>query len=128
MINANLRRNFAHWWKAGLKIALSFVGAGVFYALWLAAFLLTMEWIAAPLRAVLWVLAPVVTAAGFTAGLAIFERRAGGGLLRIFVWPLIGCMVGAGAVIWFGPMLIVFGMFGAGTASVVLREVMRLKG
>lgn len=128
MIRNATRRSFAHWWQAGLKIALSILGAGVSYSLWLAVFLLTMEWIAAPLRAVVWVLAPVVTAAGFTAGIAILERRAGGGLLRIFVWPLIGCMAGAGAVIWVGPMLIVFGMFGAGTASVVLREVMRPDG
>jgi hypothetical protein len=31
--------------------------------------------------------------------------------------------MGAAAVFWFGPMLIVFGMFAAGMASLVLREV-----
>jgi hypothetical protein len=40
------------------------------------------------------------------------------------IWPLIGCSLGAAAVFWFGPMLIVFGMFVAGTASVVVREVL----
>jgi hypothetical protein len=37
---------------------------------------------------------------------------------------MIGCAIGAAVVYWFGPMLIVFGMFAAGTASVALREVM----
>ena len=36
---------------------------------------------------------------------------------------MIGCALGAVAVIWFGPMLIVFGMFVAGTASIALREM-----
>ena len=48
------------------------------------------------------------------------------GFSRILVWPLIGCAVGAGIVYWFGPMLIVFGMFVAGTASVALRETVIL--
>ena len=42
---------------------------------------------------------------------------------HILLWPLSGCAVGAGVVYWFGPMLIVFGMFAAGTASVIIREV-----
>ena len=41
---------------------------------------------------------------------------------RIFLWPLIGCTVGAVCVFWFGPMLIVFGMFGLGTLSIAVRE------
>ena len=43
--------------------------------------------------------------------------------LRILVWPLVGCSLGAAAVFWFVPMLIGFGMCIGGTASVVLREV-----
>jgi hypothetical protein len=68
----------------------------------------------------------VTTAAGFALGVTIVERLTRTSrtrFLRIFVWPLIGCALGAGAVYWFGPMLIVFGMFAVGAASIVLREV-----
>jgi hypothetical protein len=74
----------------------------------------------------LWLLAPVITAAGFATGIAIMERRAEKkrpSFLRILIWPLIGCAAGAGIVYWFGPMLIVFVMLAAGTASMTLREV-----
>ena len=73
-----------------------------------------------------WLSAPVVTAAGFAAGAALGERLTRvreARFWRILPWPLVGCAVGAGAVYWFGPMLIVFGMFAAGTASVLVREV-----
>ena len=79
----------------------------------------------AVLRGIGWLSAPLVTAAGFAAGLWIVERLLGAArtrFSRIFAWPLVGCALGAAAVFWFGPMLIVFGMFLAGTVSVVLRE------
>ena len=44
--------------------------------------------------------------------------------LATFKWTLIGCTLGAAAVVYFGPMLIVFGMFAAGTASMVVRELL----
>ena len=47
--------------------------------------------------------------------------------LNIFKWSLIGCAIGAGAVVWFGPMLIVFGMFLVGMVSVALREIISLR-
>jgi len=50
-----------------------------------------------------------------------------GKFLNIFKWSLAGCAIGAGSVVWFGPMLIVFGMFLVGTASVALREVVRIR-
>ncbi len=54
----------------------------------------------------------------------VFLVREGGmTFFQIYIWPLIGCSIGAGAVYWFGPMLIVFGMFVVGTASVALREM-----
>ena len=99
--------------------------AGVFYSVWLGAFLLTAGQGSAAMEAVLWLLAPVVTAAGFTTGSVIRGYRSGTDrttFRRVFVWPLAGCVIGAGAVYWFGPMLIVFGMLAAGTLSVVLRE------
>ena len=63
---------------------------------------------------------------GFATGISIHEhvnqvRKVA--FPSVLVWPLLGCAVGAVASYWRGPMLIVFGMFGVGTASVVLREL-----
>ncbi len=77
-------------------------------------------------KALLRLSAPVTTAAGFALGIALFERLAGHSrtaFLRIFLWPLVGCAIGDGVVYWFGPMLIVFAIFAAGTASIAIREV-----
>ena len=70
--------------------------------------------------------APVATALGFGLGSVVGDRiigRRSTPLLRACLWPLAGCVVGAVVVYPFGPMLIVFGMFGLGTAAVVAREV-----
>jgi len=109
-----------------VRIAFSLLGGGVLYFLWMAAFLLTARLDSPAAETVLWLLAPVVTAVGFAAGVATSERLDGTrtGFLRILTWPLVGCALGAGVVYWFGPMLIVFGMLAAGTASVTLREVL----
>jgi len=108
------------------RIILSAVFAGIFYVAWLAVALPVFK-SGAPsvVRAILWLLAPVTTALGFTAGVVIFEMLPGtrkSKILDILKWPLIGCTIGAGVVFGFGPMLIVFGMFAAGTAGIVLRE------
>ena len=61
-------------------------------------------------------------AAGFAVGIMIFERLTKASrtkFFRIFAWPLVGCIIGAVA----SPMLLEFGLFMAGAASVVLREV-----
>lgn len=82
------------------------------------------------LKAIIWLAAPVVTALGFTTGVFIFELLPGtrkSKFLNIFKWSLIGCAIGAGTVVWFGPMLIVFGMFVIGTVSVALREFVIIK-
>ena len=109
-------------WGALVRVTFSLLCAGVFYFIWLAVFLLAAKLDSCVVEAVLWLLAPVVTAAGFATGIVVFERPAN---IRVFMWPLIGCAIGAGVVYWFGPMLIVFGMFAAGTASVALREVVK---
>jgi hypothetical protein len=108
------------------RIACSLLCAGLVYAVWLALFLLIISRASPLVEAILKLLTPVTTAAGFALGIALFERIAGQrrtAFLRILIWPLVGCAVGAGAVYWFGPMLIVFGMFAVGTASIALREV-----
>ena len=112
--------------KALIRVALSLLCAGTFYAAWLAAFLLTAEANGSVTNAIRWLSAPVVTAAGFATGIVISERLIRARktrFFRILPWPLVGCTVGAGAVYWFGPMLIVFGMFAAGTASMIIREM-----
>lgn len=110
-----------------VRVTSAILGAGVCYLLWLAAFLLVARLDSPAGKAVLWVLAPIVTATGFAGGIAILgqvARTGTTGFFRILVWPLVGCAIGAGAVFWIGPMLIVFGMFAAGTAGVALRELL----
>ena len=112
-------------WKAFVRVALSLAFAGTFYLLWMGVFLATRKLGSPILEALGWLFAPVVTAAGFTIGILLGEGRVGrrtAGFLRVALWPLIGCAIGAVSVYWAGPMLIVFGMLAAGTASVALRE------
>jgi len=113
-------------WRTLVGIILSLFCAGVLYFVWMATFLLTRSLHGPIVEAALWLSAPVVTATGFATGIALSERLAEPAetrFSRILIWPLTGCAIGAGVVYWFGPMLIVFGMFVAGTASVALREV-----
>jgi len=118
--------NLRYLWRVFVKVAISVVFGGFFYFFWLAAFLLVDIPDSSVLKFFFWILTPIITALGFAAGIVIYERIASkyrGKLLNIFIWPLIGCSIGAGVVYWFGPMLIVFGMFVAGTVSITLREV-----
>ena len=113
-------------WQALLRTVAALLCAGVAYAGWLALFLLTADLEIAFLQTAWWLLAPLETAIGFAAGLALSEQLTGARdtkFVHILVWPLIGCAIGAAAVYWFGPMLIVFGMFVAGTTSTILREI-----
>ena len=108
-----------------VKTLVSILGAGVTYFVWMGVFLLVSPFDNAILEGIMWVSAPIATAAGFTVGIILMERRAGersASYLRIFVWPLFGCIAGAVSVYPFGPMLIVFGMFVVGTVNVVARE------
>ena len=119
--------SFRYWLGAAARVTSSVLCAGVFYVLWLAAFLTTDRMGSPLVKAVGRLSAPVVTAAGFAAGVAVLgflTKNSNSKFLATFQWTLIGCTVGALAVVWFGAMLIVFGMFAAGTASVVLKEVL----
>gem|GEM_PF-688579 len=122
----NICMDLRRFWKAILRIAFSLVCAIVFYIAWMAAFILTARLDSPVVETILWLLAPVITAAGFATGIAVRERLAGqkrSRFLRIFLWPLIGCAIGAGLMYSFGPMLMVFAIFFTGTASMALREV-----
>ena len=111
-----------------VRIGLSLIFAGIFYFGWMAVAITAFKAGCCPVvKGLLWVLAPVVTAAGFAAGIVLIDLIVRAGkirLFRVYLWPLAGCAIGAGVVFPFGPMLIVFGMFGLGTASVILREIL----
>ena len=118
-------------WKPLIRVALSELGASLFFLAWLAVFLLTRDASSSALHALRGLLGPAVTALGFTAGLAVGERVTRAQMppfWRVLLWPMAGCAIGAGAVYPFGPMLIVFGMFAGGTASVVLSFLGKSEG
>ncbi len=110
-----------------LRIFSSAVVAGFFYVLWMAVMIFAFKSGSGIfIKGVLWIIAPFATAAGFAIGIGLFDlvaKRSGSTFFNIYKWPLAGCAVGAIIVAPFGPMLIVFGMFGLGTLSVILREV-----
>ena len=113
--------------SVAVRVALSSAIGGLFYLGWMALFLLSTDWESAFWDSAVWVLAPIITAAGFAAGLGLGRRLARCepvSFWRLFVWPLVGCGVGAAVVFPFGPMLIVFGMLAAGAASVALHEAL----
>jgi len=113
-----------------VRIIVSVIFAGIFYTGWLAVAILVLK--SGPLvaKALCWLLAPVVTAAGFAAGIAIFELLPGtrkSKLRDIVLWPLAGCAIGAAVVFFFGPMLIVFAMFALGAAGILTKEIVSIK-
>jgi len=115
-----------------VRVVCSLIFAGIFYTGWMAvaifAFKAGIDSVG--VKAVLWLCAPIVTGAGFALGVALFELLAGARrskFVDIYKWSLVGCACGAGIVLPFGPMLIVFGMFVLGTVSVAVRELVRMK-
>ena len=109
------------------RVVISVLFAGLFYTGWLAVFLAAFKDSSVPVKAALWGIAPVITATGFAVGMIVAKhltqvRREG--FLRTFLWPLVGCILGAVVVVWLGPMLIVFGMFVLGTGCVALQELL----
>jgi len=113
-------------WKRLARILTSTLFGGLSYSIWLAVFLLSSP-DGGLFEAILWLVAPIITAVGFALGIIVFDhfgRMVGTPLLKLLSWPLLGCIIGAAAVYWFGPMLIVFSMLALGTLSVVAREAL----
>jgi hypothetical protein len=106
-----------------IRVAAGLLGGGILYSSWLAVFLVVGR-DTEPVEAVLWLTAPVITAIGFAAGVALAQRFLGTTtwFWRVLPWPLIGCAIGAAAIFWYGPMLIVFTMFMGGVLALALRE------
>ena len=114
------------------RVALSVFFAGVFYTGWMAVAIPTVKsgFGGLIVKAILWILAPIVTGFGFALGPKIFELLPTADKSRFwktYKWCLAGCAIGGAVVCIFGPMLIVFGMFVAGTLSVILHEVGRVR-
>ena len=116
-------------WKRLSRILVSTLFGGFFYSIWLAIYLLlTPE--GGLGETILWLTAPLITATGFALGIIVFDRLGkmpGTSFLKLISWPLLGCIIGAVTVYWFGPMLIVFSMLALGTLSMAIREVFSLK-
>lgn len=108
------------------RVAVSMASAALFYLCWMAVFIVLPTEVSPLLRGFLWVAAPIVTALGFLTGAALFSHFRHSPRLtlgRLYLYPLVGCSIGAAAVFPFGPMLIVFGMCLAGSISMVIHEV-----
>lgn len=116
-----------YWLRLCVKLAMSAFGAGLFYTGWLACAIPVLKGEGQLLlKAACWLSAPLLTGLGFAVPIVIFERLAGDAkedVRRTLLWPVAACAVGAAVVFPFGPMLIVFAMFAAGTAAVIWREV-----
>ena len=115
-----------------VRVALSVIFAGIFYIGWMAIALPTFKsgFGGLVVKAVIWILAPILTGLGFAVGPKIFELLPAPDTTHFwetYKWCLAGCVIGGGIVWVFGPMLIVFGMFAAGTMSVVLHEMVRIR-
>jgi hypothetical protein len=114
------------WLRLLIKVGFSLLCGGILFTVWLALFLLTNNLVSPILVTVLWFIAPVITASGFAMGIIIYERLTKTRrtkFVQAFIWALVGCILGALVVYWFGPMLIVFGMLIMGTAAIAVREV-----
>ncbi|MHB8863271.1 MAG: hypothetical protein ACYC6N_12750 [Pirellulaceae bacterium] len=112
--------------KPLILVTVSVLVAGVFHIGWLAAFIPAAKSGITALKILGWLSAPVVTAVGYALGLWMGERLHTTrkiDFLRIFVWPWVGCSLGAAALSWIGPMWVGIGIVIGGTASVMLREV-----
>ncbi len=110
-----------------LHIIVSTAFSGVFYVGWMAMAIpaLKSEY-GILIKGLVWILAPVITSLGFWVGIFIvdllsFSQKPK--FWEVYRFPLIGCSVGAAIVVPFGPMLIVFGMFGLGGLSIIIREI-----
>ena len=112
-------------WKRLARILTSTLFGGLFYSTWLSVFLLLSP-DGVGLETALWLVSPIITAIGFASGIIVynhFSRSARLPFIKLVSWPLVGCIIGASVVYWFGPMLIVFSMLALGTISVAAREL-----
>ena len=119
-----------HRWYALLvsttRVVASFLGAGLFNFIWLAAFITFAEKPpGGPVSWFLWCLAPPMISIGFSYGIILFDyyvSKSRTSLLSVLPFILVGCVIGAVVIIPIGQMFIGFGMFVFGGIAVLLRE------
>ena len=113
-----------------VRLVVSAAFAGIFYVGWMAVAIPIVKSGPLAAKALCWLLAPVVTGGGFALGITIFELVPGtrkSKVRDIVLWPLSGCAIGAVVVFFFGPMLIIFGMFALGATSILVKELVNIK-
>ena len=113
--------------SACFRLLGSLLGGLLAFALWLIAVLARMPRPPVPPSFAVTLTAPVVTAAGFGLGMLVAERlthRRQDGFRGAFLWSLAGGTVGTVAMFPFGGMLAGLGLFGLGTAALLIREVL----
>ena len=110
-----------------LRIAVSTAFSGLFYIGWMVVTISAFNSGCCILNKILlWIIAPFTVALGFTVGILLVDlifRQQKTKFWLVYRYPLAGCIIGALVVVFFGPMLIVFGMFALGGISVIIREV-----
>jgi hypothetical protein len=113
--------------SACFRVLGSLLGGIIMFAVWLIAVLARMPRPPVPPSFAVSLTAPVVTAVGFGLGMLVAERltqRRQGAFRGAFLWSLAGGTVGTLAMFPFGGMLVGFGLFGLGTAALLIREVL----
>jgi len=113
--------------SALVRVLGSLLGGIIMFAAWLIAVLARMPRPPVPPSFAVTLTAPVVTAAGFGLGMLIVERltqRRPGGVRGAFLWSLAGGTIGTLVMFPFGGMMAGFGLFGLGTAALLIREVL----
>jgi len=133
-----MRDSKAIWWRHGgsamlsacFRLLCSLLGGIVAFAFWHVAVLIRMPRPPVPPSFAVTLTAPVVTAAGFGLGMLVAERLTQGrrsGLRGAFLWSVVGGTIGTLAMFPFGGMMAGFGLFGLGTAALLIREVLSLR-
>ena len=115
--------------SACIRLLGSLLGGIIAFAVWLVAVLIRMPRPPVPPSFAVTLTAPVVAAAGFGFGMLVVERltqRRQGGFRGAFVWSLVGGTIGTLAMFPFGGMMAGFGLFGFGTAAMLIREILWL--
>jgi hypothetical protein len=116
--------------KQFLITAASVLAAGASWMVALVIFIPIMKTGLLVFWVIVWLLSPVVVSLGFAFGYWLAARWLRGSrdrFARLWLWPLVGCSIGAAAAFWFGPMLIVVGAFAGGMASLILREAAQIR-